>query len=66
MLRKATNRITRSPITRTQWEKETGRPKNTRRRELGTSLNDMGKTWNELQEVADDRRAWCGLIAGIS
>lgn len=42
------------------------RPKNTRRRELGTSLNDMGKTWNELQEVADNRRALCGLVAGLS
>lgn len=37
----------------------------TRRKELETEINSMGRTWNELQEVASDRQAWLQLVEGL-
>lgn len=39
-----------------------GRP---RRRDLETETDNMGRTWMEVQDMAEDKRTWHELVEGL-
>ena len=65
-LRKSASNITRQSLTwNPQGKRKRGRPRNTWRRDLDTDAKKMGKTWGQLERLAQDRGAWKELVGGL-
>ena len=65
-LRKPEGNITRRVLAwNPQGQRKKGRPRNTWRRDLEAEINNIKKSWRELQEIARDRKTWHELVEGL-
>uniref|UniRef100_A0AAV2JSU2 Reverse transcriptase domain-containing protein n=1 Tax=Knipowitschia caucasica TaxID=637954 RepID=A0AAV2JSU2_KNICA len=65
-LRKSASSITRQSLTwNPQGKRKRGRPRNTWRRDLDADVKQMGKTWGQLERLAQNRDAWKKLVGGL-
>ncbi|KAL3866766.1 hypothetical protein ACJMK2_044042 [Sinanodonta woodiana] len=65
-LRKPAPNITRQALTwNPQGKRKRGRPRNTWRRDLDADVKQMGKTWGQLERLAQNRDAWRELVGGL-
>jgi hypothetical protein len=65
-LRKPASNITRQSLTwNPQGKRKRGRPRNTWRRDLDADAKQMGKTWGQLERLAQNRDAWRELVGGL-
>ncbi|VDP28812.1 unnamed protein product [Schistosoma margrebowiei] len=65
-LRKSSNCITRQALTwNPEGRLESGRPKNTLRREIKADMERMNNNWKELERIAQDRVGWRMLMSGL-
>ena len=65
-LRKPASNITRQALTwNPQGKRKRGRPRNTWRRDLQADMQRLGKTWQQLEKVAQDRGLWRTLVDGL-
>uniref|UniRef100_A0AAV2JEM2 Ig-like domain-containing protein n=1 Tax=Knipowitschia caucasica TaxID=637954 RepID=A0AAV2JEM2_KNICA len=65
-LRKSASSITRQSLTwNPQGKRKRGRPRNTWRRDLDADVKQMGKTWGQLERLAQNRDAWRKLVGGL-
>lgn len=65
-LRKPAPNITRQALTwNPQGKRKRGRPRNTWRRDLDADIKQMGKTWGQLERLAQNRDAWRELVGGL-
>ena len=65
-LRKAKPNITRESLSwNPQGRRKRGRPRNSRRRDVEAEMRKMGRTWGQLEALAQDRPAWRRLVDGL-
>jgi len=48
-----------------QGKRKRGRPRNSWRRDLESEVISMGRTWEQLERLAQDREAWRILVGGL-
>ena len=65
-LRKSGQSVTRESL---QWnpqgQRKRGRPRMTWRRETDAEMRKTGRTWHELEGIAEDRRSWKVFVDGL-
>nr|XP_006821756.1 PREDICTED: uncharacterized protein LOC102803864 [Saccoglossus kowalevskii] len=65
-LRKRMPNITRQALTwNPRGKRKRGRPRNSWRRVMEADVKKMGRTWKELETLAQDRSAWRNLVDGL-
>jgi len=65
-IRKPSTNITRQALKwNPQGKRKRGRPRNTWRRDLNADMKRMGKSWQELERAAQDRRLWRAVVDGL-
>lgn len=66
ILRKPTSNITKQALTwNPQGKRKRGRPRNTWRRDLEADVKQTGKTWGQLEKLAQNRDDWRELVGGL-
>ena len=67
MLRKPASNITRQVLTwDPQGKQKRGRPRNTRRCDLQADMQRLGRKWQQLEKVTQNRELWRTLVDGLS
>ncbi len=65
-LRKPTSSITRQALTwNPQGKRKTGRPKNSWRRDLTADMKEIGYSWGEVEQMAQDKRRWRAVVGSL-
>ena len=65
-LRKPTTNTTRQALKwNPQGKRKRGRPRNSWRRDLEDDIKRMGRTWGQLERLAQDRAGWGNLAGGL-
>ena len=65
-LRKPRTNITRQAIHwNPQGKRKRGRPKSTWRRDVEADRSRMGRSWREVETMAQDRVGWRALVCGL-
>ena len=65
-LRKPTTNTTRQALKwNPQGKRKRGRPRNSWRRDLEDDIKRMGRTWGQLERLAQDRAGWRNLVGGL-
>ena len=65
-LRKPPTNTTRQALKwNPQGKRKRGRPRNSWRRDLESEVISMGRTWEQLERLAQDREAWRILVGGL-
>ena len=66
ILRKPTTNTTRQALKwNPQGKRKRGRPRNSWRRDLEDDIKRMGRTWGQLERLAQDRAGWRNLVGGL-
>ena len=65
-LRKSPTNTTRQALKwNPQGKRKRGRPRNSWRRDLESEVINMGRTWEQLERLAQDRKEWRILVGGL-
>ena len=65
-LRKPATNVTRQALKwNPQGTRRRGRPRTTWRRDLESDVQKMGRTWDQLERLAQDRDDWRTLVGGL-
>ena len=65
-LRKPASSTTRQALTwNPQGKRKRGRPRNTWRRDLEADMKRTGRTWGQLERLAQDRGGWRAFVDGL-